>query len=532
MKINHFIPVFISFISLLVSLDAIDSKGAIIIASMEGKVLVKNNDTGTLLPEDRVKVGGLIFDGHTVETGKGSKIVLLFSSGTITTLKEDSVLNIKKFTQAKFDPKTSGRLADRKDEPSPSETVIDLSLGDMVVDVKKLKKESSFSIDSPVGTAGIRGTIPRIQVAKLPGGGFNQTTQMLKGKISYMPKGGGRPTLLGPGQSLASGISASGKMLAMQIGRVPSSVMKAIQAEVDKASAATGKPVEPAPATDAPQGDPLEDAPSEDELNEVDDERQASAKGLDDNGSKEAVALEKAGLIDLSNPEEKGELGDRIETAQKASGLFDEKAEGKGEGKDAGTFVSDLVENFDDVIDVKQEGNAIGISSIDSVLENSENADDVKDVIKVAGDIGAKDKENLESVFNNVDQADELKGVVTVATEFEETNDKENLGPVFQNADKATEKAKLLSIIMLKVLDDPVVKENIKQLALALNDSACEGIPKTVHQIWIGNADGKGGLSYKKPPTKISKMMEKVCHRLSKISAAQHIALGHLSMAA
>ena len=60
-----------------------------------------------------------------------------------------------------------------------------------MVDVKKLKKESSFNIDSPVGTAGIRGTIPRMKVVKLPDGGFNQTTQMLKGKISYMPKGGG-----------------------------------------------------------------------------------------------------------------------------------------------------------------------------------------------------------------------------------------------------------------------------------------------------------------------------------------------------
>ena len=43
---------------------------------------------------------------------------------------------------------------------------------------------------------------------------------------------------------------------------------------------------------------------------------------------------------------------------------------------------------------------------------------------------------------------------------------------LYENADKAAEKAKLLSIIMLKVLDDPVVKENIKELALALNDSA------------------------------------------------------------
>ena len=140
----------------------------------------------------------MIFDGHTVETGKGSKVVLLFSSGTITTLKEDSVLNIKKFAQQKFDPKSAGKLSARKDEPSPSETIIDLSLGDMVVDVKKLKKESSFNIDSPVGTAGIRGTIPRIKVAKLPGGGFNQTTQMLKGKISYLPKGGGLAHLARP----------------------------------------------------------------------------------------------------------------------------------------------------------------------------------------------------------------------------------------------------------------------------------------------------------------------------------------------
>ena len=279
---------FLSFVSNLVfiPLHAIDSKGAIIIASLEGQVAVKNNETGNLLPADRVKVGGMIFDGHTVETGKGSKVVLLFSSGTITTLKEESVLNIKKFAQQKFDPTKAGKLTARKDEPSPSETVIDLSLGDMVVDVKKLKKESSFNIDSPVGTAGIRGTIPRMKVVKLPNGGFNQTTQMLKGKISYMPRGGGRPTLLGPGQSLASAITAAGKNLPMQIGRVPSSVMKAIQAEVDKAGAATGKATEPPPPANTPESKPEEEAPSDDSLNEVDDDRQASAKGLDDNGSR------------------------------------------------------------------------------------------------------------------------------------------------------------------------------------------------------------------------------------------------------
>ena len=435
---------FLSFVSNLVfiPLYAIDSKGAIIIASLEGQVAVKNNETGNLLPADRVKVGGMIFDGHTVETGKGSKVVLLFSSGTITTLKEESVLNIKKFAQQKFDPAKAGKLTARKDEPSPSETVIDLSLGDMVVDVKKLKKESSFNIDSPVGSAGIRGTIPRMKVVKLPNGGFNQTTQMLKGKISYMPRGGGRPTLLGPGQSLASAVTAAGKSLPMQIGRVPSSVMKAIQAEVDKAGAATGKATEPPPPANTPESKPEEEAPSDDSLNEVDDDRQASAKGLDDNGSKETLAREKAGLIDLGDEKQRGEVDERIETAKKASEKFDSKKDGSDkEGKNSGEFATDLVNNFDDVIDVTKEAESLGAksdASMDSLLEDSQNAGDVKELIQVAGEIGAKDKENLASVFTNVDQADELKEVVTVATEVG-AKDKENLGSVLQNADKATD---------------------------------------------------------------------------------------------
>ncbi len=449
-------PLFLTFLSLFscLSLHAIDSKGAIIIASMEGQITVTNNKSGKDLPSDQVKVGGLLFDGHTVKTGTGSKIVLLFSSGTITTLKEGSVLNIKKFVQQNFDPKIAGKLSARKDEPSPSETVIDLSLGDMVVDVKKLKKESSFNIDSPVGTAGIRGTIPRMKVVKLPGGGFNQTTQMLKGKISYMPKGGGRPTLLGPGQSLAAGISAAGGMLPMQIGRVPSSVMKAIQAEVDKAGAATGKAVDPPPAADTPQSNPEDDAPSDDELNEVDDDRQASAKGLDDNGSKEAIALEKTGLIDLENEDQAGKMDMYIEVAVNASAKFEEKVEERRskrraiDAKDDALFVSDLVNNFDDVVDVTIEAEAIGVKSdamFDSLLEDSQNAADVKEVVAVASLIGAKDKESLESVFNNVSQADSVKEVVQVAADLGAQN-KESLGSVFKNADKADDLNEVMQV--------------------------------------------------------------------------------------
>ena len=149
-----------------------DPRGAIIIADMKGAVVVTNNATGQDLPAESVQAGKILFDGHTIKTtGKDSSIVLLLSNGTVTTLKADSVLNIKKFTQAKFDAGAT-KLSELEGEPSASETLIDLNIGDMVVDIKKLDKKSNFNIESPVGTAGIRGTRIGMNIQQAPGGGF------------------------------------------------------------------------------------------------------------------------------------------------------------------------------------------------------------------------------------------------------------------------------------------------------------------------------------------------------------------------
>ena len=43
---------------------------------------------------------------------------------------------------------------------------------------------------------------------------------------------------------------------------------------------------------------------------------------------------------------------------------------------------------------------------------------------------------------------------------------------LYENIDVAKDRAQLLSMIMVKVLEDPVIRENIKQVAIALNDSA------------------------------------------------------------
>ena len=109
------------------------------------------------------------------------------SNGTVSTIKSNSTVNIKEFTQEKFDP-TKKKLSEMKGEPSSSKTEIDLEMGDMILDVKKLNKRSSFNVQSPVGTAGIRGTIPYFQVTKGNDGGFQQVTSMLKVKLLLLPR--------------------------------------------------------------------------------------------------------------------------------------------------------------------------------------------------------------------------------------------------------------------------------------------------------------------------------------------------------
>ena len=333
----------------------------------------------------------------------------------------------------------------------------------MVVDVKKLKKESSFNIDSPVGTAGIRGTIPRMKVVKLPDGGFNQTTQMLKGKISYMPKGGGRPMLLGPGQSLASGISAAGMVLPFQIGKVPVAVMDAIQAEVDKSSAATGKAADGPPPADTPDSNPEDDAPSDDELNESDEDRQAAGKGVgdDDNGS-EALALEKAGILDLENPEDAAKADTYVEVAGTAAEMHDQKVKDRRSGrrssdsdKDDGTFVSDLVSNFGNVVDITKESEELGLkdpSKISSFAESAEQSGDLLAVLGDAEEIGAKNSENMDAVFSNPDKATNLKKVIGAAKDAFSSDrrsgdgdisqdGKDTMSAMFRTAEKADEVA-------------------------------------------------------------------------------------------
>jgi hypothetical protein len=171
------------------------SKGAVIVADYKEPVRFldqagQNIDFGNELR------GAIITEGQTAQVGIGGKLVLLFSNGTITTLQSQTKIKIGVFEQVPFDAGNK-KVADLEGEPSESKVVIDLDWGSLVVKTKKLDKKSSFDINSPVGTAGIRGT--EFQMSQNPGTGVQ--LDVTESTVAFTPPGGA-PTPVSQGNGL------------------------------------------------------------------------------------------------------------------------------------------------------------------------------------------------------------------------------------------------------------------------------------------------------------------------------------------
>jgi hypothetical protein len=157
--------------------------GTIRVSRVVGKVTAE--DIATKVVKDLAN-DVVIGQGSIVRTEANSSVVLLFSNGASINLAAISELNILTFTQDPF----AGTFEPSKetDEPSISTTNIMLTRGELVGNVKKLKKggpvESKFTVGTPVGAAGIRGTTFRI-VYRPSGDGrtYNFTMTTLEGNV-------------------------------------------------------------------------------------------------------------------------------------------------------------------------------------------------------------------------------------------------------------------------------------------------------------------------------------------------------------
>ena len=298
-NIQYFLPFLLAFFPLaLLGQDASDSSvGAVIVVASEGKVSLlgaKESD-----PSTEPKVGEVIPQGRFLQTDQGSKLTLLLSNGTLLTVQEKTKMKVGSFKQTPFDSQGK-KVADLEGEPSNSAVELDMDFGSLVVKTKKLNKGSSFNINSPTGTAGVRGT--EFQLAQNPGAGVQ--LDVTESTVAFTPPGG-QPMPVSQGQGLD--VSSTGQISPRPVNpAVAQNITATNQAatevsadiSMDAVSDAMAETAEMSSESDAggDEGESNDDSSSEEssdgESTESDDSGEPSSEG--ESGSDDQSATESA----------------------------------------------------------------------------------------------------------------------------------------------------------------------------------------------------------------------------------------------
>lgn len=134
--------------------QAQSSLGTVRAFSVIGDVTLRNDSTGE---EVALTTGREFTEGFSVITAENASVVLVQSNGATLALEPETSLTVSEFLQDPFD--TSGGTYTRLDEdPSTSQTRVRVNYGEVSGDVKRLRPASSYNVDLPTGSAGIRGT--------------------------------------------------------------------------------------------------------------------------------------------------------------------------------------------------------------------------------------------------------------------------------------------------------------------------------------------------------------------------------------
>ena len=201
--------------------------GNVLIAEINGEVSFRNQD-GSLVNSSEFTSGSILPVGYEVITGKNSSVLCLLSNGTLLTVRENSDMRVESFTQEAFD--ANGLVMEKMDkEPSSSKVMLDLDIGSLVIKTKKLNKHSQFEIESPIGTAGIRGTEFQF--------GFNEKSgvdlDVTESTVAFVSKGGDTQ-LIGQGNGLS--VSITGELMNRPINPVVAQQVSNINQQATEAT--------------------------------------------------------------------------------------------------------------------------------------------------------------------------------------------------------------------------------------------------------------------------------------------------------
>jgi len=179
--------------------------GNIRVVKVKGTVDQVNNTTKSSAP---LKEGAFINQDHSVKTGADSTAILLFSNGTTIVVRPSSVFSIDTFTQVPYDS-TGVQFKDLKQEPSVSQTKVSVKEGAIIANVAKLQKGSTMDIGTPVGVAGIRGTIVQVSITRQDGGAQSVNISVPEGSVVFTAPNG-KTTALSGGSTISFSAAGTG----------------------------------------------------------------------------------------------------------------------------------------------------------------------------------------------------------------------------------------------------------------------------------------------------------------------------------
>ena len=99
---------------------------------------------------DRTKVGDLVYRGDLIETGPDGAVAIAFADGTAFNVSSNARMEVNEFI---YDPKGNS-----------NSTLLSLTKGTFTFLAGNIAHTGDMKIDTPVGTMGIRGTSPRVEI--------------------------------------------------------------------------------------------------------------------------------------------------------------------------------------------------------------------------------------------------------------------------------------------------------------------------------------------------------------------------------
>ncbi len=98
----------------------------------------------------QTKVGDLVYRGDLIETGPDGALAITFTDGTSFNVSRNARMEVNEFV---YDP--SGKS---------NSTLLSLSKGTFTFIAGNVARTGDMKVDTPLGTIGIRGTTPRVEI--------------------------------------------------------------------------------------------------------------------------------------------------------------------------------------------------------------------------------------------------------------------------------------------------------------------------------------------------------------------------------